>query len=377
MPESVQDHINRKSYPKAIDLLKAQLKTRPKDQRIRLQLADVLVLANRGREAGPILMGIADEHANDGFAAKAIAILKRIEKIDPGRRDVEERLAHLLKEKTRQSPATARPVAAAPAFEMGLEEFDPSSDPMAGMQSEAPPEDFPVAAPAPEPSPAPTATVDEPLLEVKMPSEPEPDLQLTPEPAPEPVLEAVPEAEPILEAVPEVVPEATPIVESEVDEDMAFVAAGEDEEDAPKDGDSMLSTPLFAGFSETDLAAVIRGLELLTFEPGDVLVAEGAPGDSLFILSTGSVKCFVRNPKGHYMKVHTLKEGDFFGEISVLTGKPRTATLVAAEYVEVLELSKANLDAITKTHPQVRKVLKEFHEQRAQSTIKAMIKNKA
>ncbi len=138
----------------------------------------------------------------------------------------------------------------------------------------------------------------------------------------------------------------------------------------------MLSTPLFAGFSETDLAAVIHGLELLTFEPGDILVAEGAPGDSLFILSTGSVKCYVRNPKGHYMKVHTLKEGDFFGEISVLTGKPRTATLVAGEYCEVLELNKANLDAITKTHPQVRKVLKDFHEQRAQSTIKAMIKNK-
>lgn len=374
MPESVQDLINRKSYPKAIDLLKAQLKTRPKDQRVRLQLADVLVLANRGKEAGPILMGLADEHAHDGFAAKAIAILKRIEKIDPGRRDVEERLAHLLKEKTRQSPAAARPIAAAPAFEMGFEEFDPSSDPMAGMEAAAPQDDFQleapaVEAPAPAPEPEPSPAVEEPLLEVKMPSEPEA----------EPVLEAVPEAEPILEAVPEVVAEATPIVESEIDEDMAFVAAGEDEAEAeaPKDGDSMLSTPLFAGFSEKDLAAVIRGLELLTFEPGDVLVAEGAPGDSLFILSTGSVKCFVRNPKGHYMKVHTLKEGDFFGEISVLTGKPRTATLVAAEYVEVLELNKTNLDAITKTHPQVRQVLKEFHEQRAQSTIKAMIKNKA
>lgn len=372
MPESVQDHINRKNYPKAIDLLKAQLKARPKDQRVRLQLADVLVLANRGKEAGPILMGLADEHANDGFAAKAIAILKRIEKIEPGRRDVEERLAHLLKEKTRQSPtAAARP--AAPAFVMGFEEFDPSSDPMAGVTAASVPEEPAAAAAVPEAPAPPSPAPEEPLLEVAMPPE---ELPAVPAPvAAEPVLEAVPEAEPILEALPEVVAEATPIVESEIDEDMAFVAAGEDE--APPSGDSMLSTPLFAGFSEKDLAAVIHGLELLTFEPGDILVAEGAPGDSLFILSTGSVKCYVRNPKGHYTKVHTLKEGDFFGEISVLTGKPRTATLVAGEYVEVLELSKANLDAITKTHPQVRQVLKEFHEQRAQSTIKAMIKNRA
>ena len=364
MPESVQDLINKKNYAKAVELLKAQLKARPKDQRVRLQLADVLVLANRSREAGPILMGLADEHAQDGFAAKAIAILKRIEKVDPGRRDVEERLAHLLKEKTRQTSATARPVAAAPAFELGLEEFDPSNDPMAGMAAEPPADDLmldvavapPAATPEPEPEPAPTPV---------------------PEPVLEPVLEAIPE--PVLETLPElvaeVVPEPVPVVESEIDEDLAFVAAGEEEE-APKGGDAMLSTPLFAGFSETDLAAVIHGLELRTFEPGDILVAEGAPGDSLFILSTGSVKCFVRNPKGHYTKVHTLQEGDFFGEISVLTGKPRTATLVAAADCEVLELNKANLDAITKTHPEVRKVLKDFHEQRAQSTIKAMIKNR-
>jgi hypothetical protein len=354
MSESVQDFINKKNYSKAVDLLKAQLKTRPRDHRLRLQLADVLVSASRGKEAGPILMGLADEHAQDGFAAKAIAILKRIEKIEPGRRDVGERLAHLLKEKTKQSPSASRPASAAPAFEMGLEEFDPSSDPMAGA-----------AAPAPvdlgfEASPAPT--------DLGFEAQPVEEPQQF-----EPVLEALPELEPVLEAIPELAAESPVVVEPEIDEDMAFVAAGEEE---PLQADAMLSTPLFAGFSETDLAAVIHGLELLTFEPGDILVAEGAPGDSLFILSTGSVKCYVRNPKGHYMKVHTLKEGDFFGEISALTGKPRTATLVAGEYCEVLELNKTNLDAITKTHPQVRKVLKDFHEQRAQSTIKAMIKNK-
>jgi hypothetical protein len=346
MAESVQDLIAKKNYAKAVELLKMQLKGRPKDHRIRLQLADTLVLANKGKEATPILLGLADEHAQDGFAAKAIAILKRIEKVEPGRRDVEDRLAHLIQEKTRQAPSAPRP--SAPAFELGLEEFDPTADAMASTGMEEAPEM--VEEPPVEPEPAADAL--------------EPALNLEPEGS-EPILEIAPEPEPLP-------PLAGP---ADSDEDMAFVAANEEEE-APTRGDAMLSTPLFAGFSEKDLAAVIHGLKLLTFEPGDILVAEGAPGDSLFILSTGTVKAYVRNPKGHYMKVHTLQEGDFFGEISALTGKPRTATLVAAEDVEVLELDKATLDSITKTHPQVREVLKKFHEQRAQSTIQQIIKNR-
>jgi len=340
---SVADFLAKKDYAKAIDLLNKQLKARPKDLRTRLQLADTLVLANRGREAVPTLMSLADEHAQDGFAAKAIAILKRIEKIAPGRSDVEERLAHLIQEKARTAPSAPSPRASSPSF--GLEEFDPSSDPLGGaeMGMDAGGSDLGLDA--------------SPAVEVPVPV-PEP------EPAPElPVLD--------LNLEPEVVPTLT----ADSDEDLAYVAAGDDT--APRQGgDAMLSTPLFGGFSEQDLAAVIHDLELITFEPGDVLVAEGAPGDSLFILSTGSVKAYVRNPKGHYVRVHTLVEGDFFGEISVLTGKPRTATLIAASDCEVLELKKDKLDALTKTHPQVREVLQKFRDERARSTIEAMMKKK-
>ncbi len=344
---SVADLLAKKDYAKAIDLLNKQLKARPKDQRTRLQLADTLVLANRGKEAVPGLMSLADEHAHDGFAAKAIAILKRIEKIAPGRRDVEERLAHLIQEKTRAAPSSPSPRASAsPSF--GLEEFDPSADPLGGAE---------MGLESGDPNPGSDAS---PLA--------------APEPEPEPEAALVLEPEPMLELSPE--PDLVPTLAADSDEDLAFVAAGD--ESASRQGpDAMLSTPLFGGFSEQDLAAVIHDLELITFEPGDILVAEGAPGDSLFILSTGSVKAFVRNPKGHYVRVHTLVEGDFFGEISVLTGKPRTATLVAAGECEVLELKKDKLDALTKTHPQVREVLQKFRDARARSTIEAMMKKKA
>jgi len=118
---------------------------------------------------------------------------------------------------------------------------------------------------------------------------------------------------------------------------------------------------------------VMRGLELVTFEAGDVVVAEGAPGNSMFILTSGRVKAYVKTPKGKSMKVQEFEEGDFFGEIAVLTGKPRTATLTAAVDCECLELNRETLDEITKTHPGVREVLKKFQKERALSTVQAIM----
>src|SRR5262249_15716874 len=149
--------------------------------------------------------------------------------------DVEERLAHLIQEKARSVPSAPVAPSAAPAF--GLEEFDPGADPLGGAGAE---------------------------IEI--------------EAAAEPVVD-VPSADPGIELSPQPEPEILPTLGADCDEDLAYVAAAEEELAPARGGDAMLSTPLFQGLSEQDLAAVIHGLELLTFEPGDILVAEGAPGD--------------------------------------------------------------------------------------------------
>jgi cAMP-dependent protein kinase regulator len=113
----------------------------------------------------------------------------------------------------------------------------------------------------------------------------------------------------------------------------------------------------------------MRGLELIVFAPGDVIVAEGQAGDSLFLLSTGTVKAWMRDKDARYVLVRELREGDFFGEISILTGKPRTATITAATHCELLVLDRPALDSITVTHPHVREVLERFHEQRAATSV--------
>ena len=130
-----------------------------------------------------------------------------------------------------------------------------------------------------------------------------------------------------------------------------------------------VDTPLFSGFSRDELVAVIKGLRLLTFEPGDIVLTEGDRGDSLYVITTGTVKTFVRDTtQGGQLLMRRLKEGDFFGEISVLSGKARSATVTAATHCEMLELDRATLDQITASYPHVRQVLEDFYLARAMNT---------
>ncbi|MGE0455169.1 MAG: cyclic nucleotide-binding domain-containing protein [Vicinamibacteria bacterium] len=324
--QSVEDLIARKKYAQAVEMLRAQFQAGSRESRLRLQLADVLVLAGKGKEAVPILLGLADEFAVDGFAAKAISVLKKVQKLEPGRKDVDRRLAGLIKEKQRDVPTSA-PRAAASEF--GMEEIGIEAAPVAAAASTpasdviAPDQSLPgfdafekaAAAFAGEPAPAPDAgALGDDLLGVIQ--------QVLEDSRPAPLA-----------------PVARPAADS----------------------------PLFGNFSEDELVAVIGGLELKTFEPGDILITEGERSDSLFVLTAGVVRAFVRNQAGRSVPVREMSEGAFFGEVSVLSGQPRSATVTACTRCELLELDRATLDAICGTHPHVREVLRQFYDQRARS----------
>jgi cAMP-dependent protein kinase regulator len=126
----------------------------------------------------------------------------------------------------------------------------------------------------------------------------------------------------------------------------------------------IVASPLFKDFSVDEMVAVIQGLKLITCEPGEIIITQGDPGDSLYILTSGAVKAFVRDAEGRQTQVGVFGEGAFFGEISILTGKPRAATIVAASRCELLELDRRTLDSITKAHPHVWHVLEEFAQRR-------------
>ena len=83
--DNVAALLARKRRAKTIELLRSQLQGRvAPNAQVRMQLCDLLIQAGRGSEAVPVLLGLADEFASDGFVAKAVALLKRVERIDPG-----------------------------------------------------------------------------------------------------------------------------------------------------------------------------------------------------------------------------------------------------------------------------------------------------
>jgi cAMP-dependent protein kinase regulator len=127
-------------------------------------------------------------------------------------------------------------------------------------------------------------------------------------------------------------------------------------------------SPLFRDFSVDEMVAVIQGLKLSSYERGDVILREGQPGESLFMLTSGRVRAFQKDrATGKQVRIADLREGAFFGEISLLTGQPRNASVVALNSCELLELDRPTLDEITRTHPHVWDVLREFAEKRSQA----------
>jgi hypothetical protein len=308
---TVPELIQKKKYDKAERLLRQQFEAGRRDASLRLQLADVIALAGRTKEAVPIYIGLADEFARAGHAPKAIAILKKIDKLSPGRSDIANRLAALI------------------------------GDHGKGAAS----------------APAPPPEIHEALPE--MAPEIEPALEIEGEPQGEP------EAEFDLDADVAPPPPATPDgdLASELERELADAPAA----DAPPTSTGAseglspaFSSPLFGEFSREDLLAVMGGLRFLTFEPGDIIVGDEEPGDSLFVISSGRVKAFVKGAEGRYHEAREMGEGDFFGEIALLHGKPRTATVTAAESCELLELERDTVASLAATRPRVREVLESF-----------------
>lgn len=299
--DDVAELIARRSFARAAKVLRAQLAKEPSNASLRQQLADVLALDGKTFEAVELLWKVADDYATSGFVGKAIAVLKKVQRLDPTLTKVEEKLARLVKQKDEETTFSYSIRAGAMRRRADLE-----------------------ATPTPPPLPSPPARGPDSGRFVF-------DLETEEPPPPEEAAETAPRS-------------LHPIGEE--------AALG------------MVASPLFSDFSSEELVEVIKGLELLSYEAGDVVVAEGAPGDSLFVLTTGTVKAFVKDPDGHYHKVREMYEGAFFGEVSMLTGKPRSATITAATPCELLALDRAALESIAERQPNVMTILRHFCEAR-------------
>jgi CRP/FNR family cyclic AMP-dependent transcriptional regulator len=106
--------------------------------------------------------------------------------------------------------------------------------------------------------------------------------------------------------------------------------------------------PLFAGCSKTELRRLALSTDELALPEGRVLVREGKPGREFFVLIDGTV----RVSKGA-RTLADLGAGDWFGEIALVTGAPRTATVTATSPVRVLVLDDRSFRRVVAEMPSI------------------------
>lgn len=266
--EDPQDFIAKKEFKKAIGLLRDRLSKQPKNPNMRMTLADTLLTDGQVEEAIKEYKDLASLYTEQGFIVKAIAVYKKVLKLNPALTEVEMLLSELSDKRITDS----RP-------RMPAMKFPPDQG-------------------APEVS-------------------------------------AEPEKMPNLE----------------------------------------IETKLFRGLSAEEFEQVVSKLSLRHYEEDTIVVREGDPGDSMFIVVRGEVRVLTKNAQQKEVVLANLGEGEFFGEVSLLTGRPRTATILTNVDSELLELTRDDYERIASKYPHVKDVVQEFHQQRAYKTVEAMIQS--
>ncbi|OYW06505.1 MAG: hypothetical protein B7Z61_02280 [Acidobacteria bacterium 37-71-11] len=270
--ESLDHYLANRDYGLALEAIAQEIKRRPENFNLLLRQAEILGLAGDRDKAIEVYRGLARHFAEQGFYARAIAVINKVVRLDPGRQEVTRELARFIAaQQATEHDQRAR--------------LDRATAPAAPDQAASPGAD-------------------------------------------------------------------------------AMARQAEKERAASR---------FFAEFPPAALERLISTTAVRSFAAGEKIVREGDRGASWFLIEEGEVEVQTTDPSGRHLLLAQLGPGEFFGEVAVLTGKPRTATIVARNGVTTIEISRQDLDQIAAAHPEVRSVLQRFYEKRAQATVEAML----
>lgn len=125
---------------------------------------------------------------------------------------------------------------------------------------------------------------------------------------------------------------------------------------------------LFKSLDDDGRRQLLDTATTVGFEAEQVIVREGDPGEALYIIKSGTVKVTTTRADQD-VPLARLGRGACFGEVALLSGRPRTATVVAAEDCTLLCFHRHAIEAVLNAYPKVRKLLETVVRGRARDTI--------
>jgi small-conductance mechanosensitive channel/CRP-like cAMP-binding protein len=117
--------------------------------------------------------------------------------------------------------------------------------------------------------------------------------------------------------------------------------------------DILRSIPIFHVLPGEAASRLAPSLKHAVFAPGEVIIHQGEVGDSMYIVIHGTVDVHVNGPGGISEYLATLEAGQFFGEMSLLTGEKRSANVIAMTSVECLVIGKRSLTDLFDLYPEL------------------------
>jgi CRP-like cAMP-binding protein len=115
---------------------------------------------------------------------------------------------------------------------------------------------------------------------------------------------------------------------------------------------ALRSTALFSELSTAQLRSILRSMVPIEFAPGANIVREGEEGDSFYLIRAGRARHLVKGTERA-----TMGPGTYFGEVSVIDGGVRTATVVAEDNVSALQLTASALRRLLRKYPSIARLI--------------------
>lgn len=123
--------------------------------------------------------------------------------------------------------------------------------------------------------------------------------------------------------------------------------------------------------NDADLLKLAHKIKHQMFAAGEVLFNQGEPGKTFYIINSGHVQVTVKNNCGEIVLVREMGKYDFFGEMSLLTGDPRSATISAIEDTETLVLEKDDLRDLLELNEEAKETISQILAERQLRTKKS------